>query len=52
MGPGEAKVEFEKAIMKYKSLQNRVLKVETADKMTENQMVAYVKRFYKNQAVQ
>jgi stalled ribosome rescue protein Dom34 len=52
MGPGEAKIEFEKAIMKYKGLQNRVLKVETADKMTKNQMVAYVRKFYQNEAVQ
>ncbi len=52
IGPGEAKIEFEKALMKYKCLQNRVLKVETADKMTKNQMIAYVKKFYQNQAVQ
>ena len=52
IGPGEAKIEFRKAIRKYKSLQNRVLKVETADKMTKNQMVAYVRKFYRNQAVQ
>ena len=52
MGPGEAKIEFEKALMKYKSLQNRVLKVETADKMTKNQMSAYVRKFYQKQAVQ
>ena len=51
MGPGEAKIEFEKAIRKYKSLQNRVLKVETTDKMTKNQMIAYVRNFYKDQAV-
>lgn len=51
MGPGEAKIEFEKAIRKYKSLQNRILKVETTDKMTKNQMIAYVRNFYKNQAV-
>jgi hypothetical protein len=52
IGPGEAKIEFEKALMKYKGLQDRVLKVETADKMTKNQMVAYVRKFYQNQAVQ
>jgi len=52
MGPGEAKIEFQKAIKRYKSLQGRVLKVETADKMTKNQMVAYVRNFYRNQAVQ
>ena len=51
MGPGEAKIEFEKAIRKYKSLQNRILKVETTDKMTKKQMIAYVRDFYKSQAV-
>ena len=48
MGPGEAKIELEKAIKKNKDLQRRILKVETAAKMTRNQMVAYVKNFYKN----
>ena len=51
MGPGEAKIEFEKAIKKNKDMQRRVLKVETADKMTKNQMIAYVKNFYKNQKI-
>ena len=51
MGPGEAKIEFEKAINKNKSLQKRLLKVETVDKMTKNQMVAHVRRFYQNQAI-
>ena len=49
MGPGEAKIEFEKAIRKYKSMQNRILKVETTDKMTRNQMIAHVRRFYQKQ---
>lgn len=48
MGPGEAKIELEKAIKKNKDLRRRILKVETAAKMTRNQMVAYVKNFYKN----
>jgi stalled ribosome rescue protein Dom34 len=51
MGPGEAKIEFEKAIKRYKSMQKRILKVETADKMTKNQMIAYVRKFYKDQAI-
>lgn len=51
MGPGEAKIEFEKAIKKNKDLERRVLKVETADKMTRNQMIAYVKNFYKNRKI-
>jgi len=50
MGPGEAKIEFEKAIKKNKELQRRILKVETTAKMTKNQMIAYVKKFYKNRA--
>ena len=50
MGPGQAKIEFEKAIRKNKVMQPRVLKVETVDKMTRNQMIAYVRKFYQNQA--
>src|SRR5512138_717760 len=50
MGPGEAKIEFEKAIKKNKELQRRILKVETTAKMTKNQMIAYVKKFYKSRA--
>jgi len=50
MGPGKAKIEFEKAVKKNKSLQKRLLKVEAVDKMTKNQMVAYVRKFYSSQA--
>ena len=52
MGPGEAKIEFQKAIKKSKDLQKRLLKVETTDKMTKNQMIAYVRKFYKNRPIQ
>lgn len=48
MGPGKAKIELEKTIKKNKSMQKRILKVETADKMTKNQMVAYVRKFYQS----
>jgi len=48
MGPGKAKIELEKAIKKNKSMQKRIRKVETADKMTKNQMIAYVRKFYQN----
>jgi stalled ribosome rescue protein Dom34 len=51
MGPGEAKVEFQKAIKKSKDLHKRLLKVETTDKMTKNQMVAYVRKFYEKHIV-
>ena len=50
MGPGEAKIEFGKVIRKSKAIQKRLRKVETADKMTKNQMIAHVKKFYKGQA--
>ncbi len=51
MGPGEAKIEFQKAMKRNKSINARLLKVETADKMTKNQMVAHVRRFYQTQRV-
>jgi hypothetical protein len=46
MGPGEAKLELEKAIKKHKALIKKLLGTETADKMTKNQMVARVKKFF------
>jgi stalled ribosome rescue protein Dom34 len=51
MGPGQAKIELEKAIRKHKSMQNRILRVEAADKMTKNQMIAHVKKVYQAEAV-
>jgi hypothetical protein len=51
MGPGRAKIEFEKVAKKNKDMQKRILRVETADKMTKNQMIAYVREFYQNQAI-
>ena len=51
MGPGEAKIEFEKALKRQKNMQNRLLKSETADKMTMNQMIAHVRKFYQEQAI-
>lgn len=51
MGPGQAKIELEKAMQKDKSLHKRILKVETTDKMTTNQMIAYVREFYQKEAV-
>lgn len=51
MGPGTAKTEFEKVLKKNKTMQKRILKVETADKMTKNQMIAYVREFYQNEAI-
>jgi stalled ribosome rescue protein Dom34 len=45
-GPAEMKTELEKFILN-ESLQGPVIKrVETAESMTQNQMVAWVKKFY------
>jgi stalled ribosome rescue protein Dom34 len=46
MGPGEAKIELEKAIKKHKDMIKKLLRVETADKMTKNQMAARVREFF------
>jgi stalled ribosome rescue protein Dom34 len=51
MGPGTAKTEFEKVLKKDKTMKKRILKVETADKMTKNQMIAYVREVYQNEAI-
>ena len=51
MGPGKAKIEFEKILRRHKAMQKRLVKVETADKMTKNQMIARVKKFYKSQSI-
>ena len=51
MGPGQAKIELAKVMKKDKSLHKRILKVETTDKMTTNQMIAYVRTFYRQQTV-
>jgi stalled ribosome rescue protein Dom34 len=51
MGPGEAKLELERALEKHKGLREKLQKIETVDKMTENQMIAYVRKFYKSQVI-
>lgn len=50
MGPGEAKIEFEKTVKKHKDIHKRLLKIETAGKMTKNQMLAQVRNFYRSRA--
>ena len=45
-GPGEAKIELERAIKKTKGLYSRIDRVEPADKMTERQIVARVREFF------
>src|SRR5215510_470125 len=48
MGPGEAKLELKKLLQRHKDLRNRLVKVEKADKMTLNQIIARVRLFYEN----
>ena len=46
LGPGEAKGELSKEIKKSKALAAKLVAVETADKMTENQLAAKVRTFF------
>ena len=46
-GPGEAKIELKKAIEKSKEFAGRIKKFEAADKMTERQITAKVRAFFK-----
>jgi len=45
-GPGEAKIELKKEIEKSGQLAKRIQKIESADKMTQKQIVAKVKKFF------
>ena len=45
-GPGQAKGELKKHLDDTHGLRDRVVAVETADKMTQPQMVAKVREFY------
>ena len=46
-GPGEARTEFEKEMQKSKTLASKIRAIEPADKMTDNQIVAKVRDYYK-----
>jgi hypothetical protein len=45
-GPGEVKISFEKEMKKSKNLSAKIVSVEPADKMTEKQIVAKVRKFF------
>ena len=49
-GPGHAKTEFKKHLEANKHLVPPILKLESADKMTDAQLVAKVKNFYQKAA--
>lgn len=46
LGPGEAKDELKKRIRKSK-LDSRIVGIETADKMTDRQIVAKIRQYFK-----
>jgi hypothetical protein len=46
LGPGEAKNELNKEMEKFPELAGKKITVETADKMTDNQVAARVRRFF------
>jgi hypothetical protein len=46
-GPAEAKIDFKNHLEQSKEIFKKVLAVETADSMTENQLKAHVLAFYK-----
>ena len=45
-GPGETKLHFATAVRKQRALSGRLRKVETADRMSERQLIAAVKQFF------
>ena len=45
-GPGEAKTELAKEFGKSKELSSRIVSIESADKMTQKQIMAKVKKFF------
>lgn len=46
-GPAQMKIELEKQIKEIQPLAKKLLEVVSADSMTENQIVAWVKDYYK-----
>jgi len=46
-GPGEAKVELRKEIEKSKDFAGKIKQIESADKMTQKQVAAKVRAFFK-----
>src|SRR5512135_3271575 len=47
MGPGEAKIELENRL-KRDEMGSRIVGIETADKLTDRQIVAKVRHYYQN----
>ena len=48
-GPGEAKIELKKKIEKNKLFSSKISDIETTDKLTEPQIVAKVKKYFRKE---
>jgi hypothetical protein len=46
-GPGEAKLQLEERLRRYKALPSCIVEIETTDKLTDPQIVAKVRKHYK-----
>ena len=46
LGPGEAKIELEREMKRSKPLASRIVGIQPADKMTERQIAAKVRKFF------
>ncbi|TVP51913.1 MAG: hypothetical protein EA341_04185 [Mongoliibacter sp.] len=49
-GPGTAKEQIRNRLREIKSFDNKWLSVQKSDKLTENQLLAFVRDFYKNES--
>ncbi|MCH7412572.1 hypothetical protein MM213_03670 [Belliella sp. R4-6] len=47
-GPGTAKDQFKNRIAENKAFKEKWISVQNSDKMTDNQLLAFVRDFYKN----
>jgi hypothetical protein len=47
-GPAQTKVKLKKLLLKNPSISSKLKEIKSADHMTENQKVAFVKNFYTN----
>lgn len=47
-GPGEAKKQFKNFAEQLQVFQNKVLHVETSDKLTDNQLLEFVREYFKS----
>lgn len=47
-GPAQMKLEFSKWIGEHRNLQNKLTATLTTDKMSENQMFAFIQEYYQN----